>query len=467
MSVTKKLKINNACKGGLFFLIDNKLMKVADIYEGKSCKVEDNMFVATETNQKQLILTNSTIESNRYAKQFILLQNIKHEIKQREIDIANLEKDRIKRLDAMLKDNLCDYDKGALELGNIMMLILQHKQKIKAILERQQISYQYQENIKTITLQLEACCLTKVNWLKYPIVWFPLVELVSNQKSIDLINIFERKEMKIAVEKFPSEIYTKDNECKEFGIEIDDCLDLANFYGLLPLLSNWQNICTWIAFNYQSNFNIIKYFGDDFSVGDSATFALSHLLSKNKLLEEFDMCANELTNMTAIYVMNSINECTSLTSITLSENFIGNQGAMSIASMLRQQQNIITLNIRNNEIQDSGISAIVAALNNKTRFKNLDLANNYVGDPGADNIGKYLNDNTSIEWIDISDNDITPIGLNLIAKSLAHNRTLKTFTVGECNIGSESIYYLSIFREAAQVEDMDFSLEWVLKNNNA
>ena len=134
---------------------------------------------------------------------------------------------------------------------------------------------------------------------------------------------------------------------------------------------------------------------------------------------------------------------TSLTSLGLSEKFIGDEGANSLSEALRVNTSLACLNLFENSIGSEGANALSEALRVNTSLTFLHLRNNDVGDEGAYSLSEALKVNTSLIFLDLSLNFIGDEGANSLSEALKVNTSLTFLSLWSNCIGGEGANFLS------------------------
>ncbi len=163
-------------------------------------------------------------------------------------------------------------------------------------------------------------------------------------------------------------------------------------------------------------------------------------------------------------------ENTSLIStLTLSNNFIGNSGLNTLCEALSTNTSLKNLdlsycslslddhgaiprllsinttleylNLSSNSIGNTDLKNICESLSTNTSLKSLDLSNCSLSDDNGAALYQLLKINNSLENLDLSGNTVT--NCRHIAAGLAVNKTLKTLNLSYCKLTDQSIEELS------------------------
>lgn len=89
-----------------------------------------------------------------------------------------------------------------------------------------------------------------------------------------------------------------------------------------------------------------------------------------------DLSNNDIGELEAALIADTLKENTAITSVDLSRNSIGNSGAASIAEALNVNTAITSVDLSHNQIGANGIASIAEALNVNTVITHMDLSKN-------------------------------------------------------------------------------------------
>jgi hypothetical protein len=124
-----------------------------------------------------------------------------------------------------------------------------------------------------------------------------------------------------------------------------------------------------------------------------------------------------------------------ISKINLGNNKDGDFLAETIAKVFQFNPNLLkNLSIYGNQITDVGAIKIAQSLKDNTTLVSLELSCNNIGDAGAIAIAEWLISNTNLEYLDLSQNHISDIGLEALCNALKVNKTLLGIKISH-NVG--------------------------------
>ena len=159
-------------------------------------------------------------------------------------------------------------------------------------------------------------------------------------------------------------------------------------------------------------------------------------LKKNVVLR-FSLVPNNMEAL-SIFIKNS-----NLATIDLSYNNIGDIGAKFISESLKNHSTLSTLYLRWNSLGEIGIKFISESLVFNSKITSLDLSSNSIGELGAMYMSQLLIKNNSLIELDLSSNSIGEVGTKYISESLIKNKSLTKLDLSDNNIGKEGARYIS------------------------
>ena len=100
--------------------------------------------------------------------------------------------------------------------------------------------------------------------------------------------------------------------------------------------------------------------------------------------------------------------------------------------------------LSNNKIKSSGSSIIAKSLNNNTTLKSLSLSYNNLYDEGVRSLAKILAlNNSKLETLSLHSTDITDEGVKYLCNMLKKNKTLTWLHLGRNKISDQGIQFLA------------------------
>lgn len=107
------------------------------------------------------------------------------------------------------------------------------------------------------------------------------------------------------------------------------------------------------------------------------------LADSNCKIQSFKLAWNMIRFESAVYLMRSLQENSSLTYLDISFNCIGQDGAEALGASLHAKNKLKAINLSNNNITPRGCFAIIAGLRNSSTVSYVNMSNNPIGEIGA------------------------------------------------------------------------------------
>lgn len=124
-----------------------------------------------------------------------------------------------------------------------------------------------------------------------------------------------------------------------------------------------------------------------------------------------------------------------ISKLELGSSKIGDFLAEAIAKVFQFNPNLLkNLSIYGDQITDVGAIKIAQSLNGNTTLVNLVLSCNKIGDAGAKALAEWIGSNTTLEYLDLSQNQISNIGFEALCSALKVNKTLLGLKISH-NVG--------------------------------
>jgi len=180
----------------------------------------------------------------------------------------------------------------------------------------------------------------------------------------------------------------------------------------------------------QQNINLRSLKIDCCDLGDMSTRVLGMVLarkSNKSSLQRIDLFANEIGDVAAKELIQSLAGYVNLEDLSLGNNLVGTRGCIAVGNLLSSAtMNLKQLNLRNNKIDDKGIAILTRAFADNVTLKEIDLGfNRDITPSGWQLFFKCLqNSSSSIEELDISSNNIPDEGVVALGNALKNNTTL-------------------------------------------
>ena len=172
-------------------------------------------------------------------------------------------------------------------------------------------------------------------------------------------------------------------------------------------------------------------------IGAEGAFSLSQALAVSTSLTTLNLSDNSIFDEGATSLSQALAVNTSLTTLDLSLNYIGAEGAFSLSQALAVSTSLTTLDLSENSIGDEGATSLSQALAVNTSLTTLNLSDNSIGDEGATSLSQALAVNTSLTTLDLSHNSIDDEGPTSLSQALAVNISLTTLNLSFNSIGAE------------------------------
>ena len=137
-----------------------------------------------------------------------------------------------------------------------------------------------------------------------------------------------------------------------------------------------------------------------------------------------------------------------LTSLEISNTFIGFDGALLLAPILESMTQLKKLRLSKNKFGSNGISILASSLGNLSQLSSLDIGWNNIGPRGAESLVLPLSNLTQLVLLDIGGNSLGKLGAIILAPVIAKLTQLTTFICNVNYIPDDGWYYLGPSLEA-------------------
>ena len=186
---------------------------------------------------------------------------------------------------------------------------------------------------------------------------------------------------------------------------------------------------------------------------------MDSLTKGNKTLKVLDVECNDINDLAAVNIANTLASNTSLEQLNLSGNSFKTKGAVKILNALESNRTLKTLCMREcdityteqageyishalacnsglenlllckNKLQTQGAIKIMQSLQKNSTLKVINLWNNNITDQAADEVANALANNSCLEELVLQKNQISNEGVKTILSGLKSNRSLKLLAI--------------------------------------
>ena len=168
---------------------------------------------------------------------------------------------------------------------------------------------------------------------------------------------------------------------------------------------------------------------------------MDSLTEDNKTLKVLDVECNDISDLAAVNIANTLESNTSLEQLNLSRNSLKTKGAVKILNALEINRTLKTLSMRECDItyteQAGGYISHALACN--SGLENLLLCKNKLQTHGAIKIMQSLQRNSTLKVINLWDNNITDQAADKVAIALAVNTCLEELVLQKNQISNEGV----------------------------
>ena len=154
------------------------------------------------------------------------------------------------------------------------------------------------------------------------------------------------------------------------------------------------------------------------NIDEDAAFELAAMLHYNKVLKQLWLKGNKLNAAGALFILNSLENVSTLKVLDLSYNNISYQIANSLAVMMDNNHTLEQLWLDGNKLLNKGVARISAALHKLTTLRILSLSNNNITDEAAEELSTAINACIRLEDLSLGSNNLQTTGICTIAQSL-------------------------------------------------
>ena len=197
---------------------------------------------------------------------------------------------------------------------------------------------------------------------------------------------------------------------------------------------------------------------DNNQLTQEAGEALASVIMHNTRLEELYLDSNNL-GVETVKVAKSLQHITTLKMLSLNSNNIPQEASNELALAIESNQLLRKLRISNNNLHYSAI-VVLNSLADITTLTILDLNNNQITQEAGEALASVIMHNTRLEELYLHSNNLG-IGTVKVAKSLQHITTLRVLSLDNNNIPQEASEELALaIKSNEQLEKLS------LNNNN-
>eukprot|EP01124_Arcella_intermedia_P011734 TRINITY_DN1815_c0_g1_i6.p1 TRINITY_DN1815_c0_g1~~TRINITY_DN1815_c0_g1_i6.p1 ORF type:complete len:1241 (-),score=297.98 TRINITY_DN1815_c0_g1_i6:577-3831(-) len=139
-------------------------------------------------------------------------------------------------------------------------------------------------------------------------------------------------------------------------------------------------------------------------------------------------------NMLSYYILGSVNH---VTSMDLTEAFIGNEGALMISKCLKITKSLSSLCLTYNQIGQDGAYHISESLKNNNSVTSISLKGNPITIEGVKSVSQMLKQNSTILFLDLSGITMEGDAVQPLSDALNSNSTLTSLNLYFCKMGPE------------------------------
>ncbi|CAF3997705.1 unnamed protein product [Adineta steineri] len=164
---------------------------------------------------------------------------------------------------------------------------------------------------------------------------------------------------------------------------------------------------------------------------------------EEETLTAVDLSHNEIGDVGAQHLVDTLRNHQTLTTLDLSHNRIGNNGAQYLHDAFRKSKTLIQLNLEENPGSFCTIVSAAIQIRNDRTITEMDLHGKIIDDIEMQFLTDALINNETIIKLDLSQNKIGDIGIQHLADALQINRTITELDLSQNHIGDEGIQYLA------------------------
>ena len=168
---------------------------------------------------------------------------------------------------------------------------------------------------------------------------------------------------------------------------------------------------------------------------------MDSLTKGNETLKVLDVECNDISDLAAVSIANTLTSNTSLEQLNLSSNSLKTKGAVKVLNALKTNRTLKTLSLRDCDIiytKQAG-EYISHALACNSGLENLLLCKNKLQTPGAIKIMQSLLKNSTLKVINLWNNNITDQAADEVANALANNSCLEELVLQKNQISNEGV----------------------------
>jgi Ran GTPase-activating protein (RanGAP) involved in mRNA processing and transport len=154
-------------------------------------------------------------------------------------------------------------------------------------------------------------------------------------------------------------------------------------------------------------------------IGDQGAYWIAQGIVHNPAITEVDLSSNEIRELGATYLANSLTR-SNLTTLILNANEVGAKGAVAIARALQVSHQMSVVGLCGNDIGDDGAVYLCEVAKTHPGLKALLLEDNYLGERGIVAVAEAHRANRHLGMMEVSWNCVTPGAMKSLCEGLGN-----------------------------------------------
>ncbi|CAH2328488.1 leucine-rich repeat-containing 74A [Pelobates cultripes] len=193
-------------------------------------------------------------------------------------------------------------------------------------------------------------------------------------------------------------------------------------------------------------------------LGPKSTSAIAISLKSNTSITHLSLEDNWIMEEGLVHLMDMMRVNCYIQDLNLSHNHLGVQGSQIIADMLLENVSLQRINLAQNEFKDESAKHFAEAFSANFRVSELNLSHNEFCEEGGANLGQMLAANEGLQVLDLSWNHIRMKGAIALSAGLQVNDTLKVLNLSYNGFGNEGALALGeALKVNTSIQHLDIS----------
>ncbi|XP_078379483.1 uncharacterized protein LOC144662531 isoform X1 [Oculina patagonica] len=195
---------------------------------------------------------------------------------------------------------------------------------------------------------------------------------------------------------------------------------------------------------FLSHFELKKiWIRHKFILGDAEASSLAEAIKVNTTMTELSLGENYISDTGVAFLAEAIKVNSTMTRLSLGGNYISNIGVAFLAEAIKVNETLSEFSLRTHSVDDAGATSIAEAIKVNKTLSELHLGNNYIGDAGAASLAEAIKVNKTLSNLQLGCNNVGATGAMYLAEAIKVNETLSELNLCFNSIGDTGTTFLA------------------------